>query len=156
MTTAEVEQRTRPGELIFGLVLVALGVLALTQVWAIPGAEGWSVSGPRFVPLLVCAAWVVLAVIYTGQAARRMREPREGGFDRTALLLMVTLIGYAYVVIPLGYIISTAVSFVLTARILGSHRLVRDIVVAVLLASAVYFAFTELLSIRLPRGVLPL
>lgn len=145
----------RPGELVFGLVLVALGVVALTQVWVIRGADGWSVSGPRFVPLVVCSAWVVLAAVYSAQVARRLRRG-TGQFDLTAVLLMVTLIGYAYIVIPVGYVLATAVSFVVTARIMGSRTVVRDIVVGVLLAVAVYFGFTELLSIRLPRGVLPL
>ena len=114
----------------------------------------WSVSGPRFVPLVLCAAWVVLAVSYVAQTVRSA-EPGEG-FDRTPMYLIATLIAYAYVVIPLGYIISTAVSFVLTTRILGSRSPVRDIVVGLLLAVALYFGFTSLLSIRLPRGVLPL
>lgn len=144
--------RLRSGELVFGFVLVALGVVALTQVWVIRG--DWSVSGPRFVPLVVCSAWVVLAVLYVAQT---VRNPVEGqGFDRTPLYLVATLIGYAYIVIPLGYIISTALAFVLTTRILGSRSLVRDVVVGVALAVALYFAFTSLLSIRLPRGVLPL
>ncbi|MEV6238112.1 tripartite tricarboxylate transporter TctB family protein [Lentzea sp. NPDC051838] len=144
--------RFRSGELVFGLVLVLLGVVALTQVWVIRG--DWSVSGPRFVPLVVCGAWVVLAVLYVAQTVRAPSDSE--GFDRTPLYLVLTLIGYAYVVIPLGYIISTALSFVLTTRILGSRSLVRDVVVGVLLAVALYFGFTSLLSIRLPRGVLPL
>lgn len=144
--------RFRSGGLVFGLVLVTLGVVALTQVWVIRG--DWSVSGPRFVPLVVCSAWVVLAALYVAQTARSA-EPGEG-FDRTPLYLIATLIGYAYVVIPLGYILSTALSFVLTTRILGSRSPVRDVVVGVLLAIALYFGFTSLLSIRLPRGVLPL
>ncbi|WP_186762882.1 tripartite tricarboxylate transporter TctB family protein [Lentzea tibetensis] len=153
MTAPATTASTR-GELAFGLVLVALGVVALTQVRAIAGNEGWAVSGPRFVPLLVCAAWVLLSVVYVVQVFRRLGG--SGEFDRTAALLMATLIGYAYVVIPLGYVLSTAVSFVLTARILGSRKVVRDVVAGVVMALVVYFAFTELLSIRLPRGVLPL
>jgi len=148
--------RSTRGEPAFGLVLFVLGVVALTQVRVIPGGDGWSVSGPRFVPLLVCSAWVVLAALYVGQAARRMDQPSDRGFDSTALLLMATLVGYAYIVIPLGYVLSTALSFVVTTRVLGSRELVRDVVVGVLMAVVVYFAFTELLSIRLPRGVLPL
>lgn len=152
-TTAPTSGATR-GELAFGFVLVALGVVALTQVWAIPGNDGWAVSGPRFVPLLVCTAWVLLSIVYAVQVFRRLGG--SGEFDRTAALLMATLIGYAYVVIPLGYVLSTALSFVLSARILGSRKVVRDVVAGVVMALVVYFAFTELLSIRLPRGVLPL
>ncbi|WP_167979209.1 tripartite tricarboxylate transporter TctB family protein [Lentzea indica] len=144
--------RFRSGEPVFGLVLVTLGVVALTQVWVIRG--DWSVSGPRLVPLVVCTAWVLLAAVYVAQTVRSS-APGEG-FDRTPLYLIATLIGYAYIVIPLGYIISTALSFVLTTRILGSRSLLRDVVIGVLLALALYLGFTSLLSIRLPRGVLPL
>ena len=56
---------------------------------------------------------------------------------------------------PLGYILATTLFFVGAARAMGSRKLVRDAVVGVLFSAAIYFGFTELLSVRLPPGVFP-
>ena len=42
------------------------------------------------------------------------------------------------------------------SRVLGSRSLIRDVIVAVVLPTVVYLAFTRLLDIFLPAGVLPL
>ena len=63
---------------------------------------------------------------------------------------------YALLVVPLGYLIATALLFFGAARVLGSRQLVRDIVVALVLTIVVYIAFTRFLDISLPEGVLGL
>ena len=72
------------------------------------------------------------------------------------VLLAAALCGYVFALEPLGFVLATVVFFVLTARILGSRQLVRDLVVAIPLALAVYLSFTQLLAIGLPSGVLPI
>ena len=55
-----------------------------------------------------------------------------------------------------GYLVSTAIFLPITARLLGSRSPVRDIIVGVVAASVLYFAFTEFLSVHLPPGLLDL
>lgn len=74
----------------------------------------------------------------------------------TPVLLGVALLGYVFVLDPVGFVIASAVFFVAAARILGSHHSVRDVLVAVPLVLAIYLGFTQLLEISLPSGVLPL
>jgi putative tricarboxylic transport membrane protein len=147
------EQPSWTGRLALAGILLAAGIFALSQVASIRSKAGWEPSGARFMPLVVCGAWVVLAAINLVQVLRAERT--RGRSDlRPAMLLMADLVGYAFLVIPLGYIIATAIAFLVGARILGSRRWVRDVLVAVPLAVGVYFGFTELLSIRLPAGIL--
>ncbi|GAB2928257.1 hypothetical protein GCM10027280_14610 [Micromonospora polyrhachis] len=72
------------------------------------------------------------------------------------VLLAVVLCGYVLALEPVGFVLASAVFFVVTARILGSRQPVRDAVVGVPLALVVYLAFTHLLAIQLPSGVLPI
>jgi putative tricarboxylic transport membrane protein len=77
-------------------------------------------------------------------------------------MLAAALLGYALVLkyTVVGYVIATAVFFVVAARLLSTRRvrdvIVRDLVVAVALSLGIYLAFTRLLGISLPAGVLPL
>nr|MDT0658239.1 tripartite tricarboxylate transporter TctB family protein [Micromonospora sp. DSM 115978] len=75
---------------------------------------------------------------------------------RTPAVLAVALCGYVFALDPVGFVPASALVFVAAARILGSRRIVRDAVTGVLLALAIYLAFTRLLDIGLPSGVLPL
>ena len=62
------------------------------------------------------------------------------------IVLHMAIIGWA------GFIIASTLLFVLIARGFGSRRPVRDALVAVLLAVAVFFIFTLGLGLSLPKG----
>jgi putative tricarboxylic transport membrane protein len=153
------------GPRIAGGVLVAVGLLLLVN--AIQGAtesgatgSGVTLGGPRLAPLVVAGGWVVLAAIYFVQQLVRPDGPRIR--VRTPLLLIAVLVGYALVLkyTVVGYVIATTVFFVAAARLLSVRPwrevVVRDVAVAAGLSLGVYLAFTRLLGIALPSGVLPL
>ncbi|MEV1288641.1 tripartite tricarboxylate transporter TctB family protein [Micromonospora sp. NPDC049679] len=71
-------------------------------------------------------------------------------------LLTVALCGYLALLDPVGFVLASTLFFVAAARILGSRSLIRDVVVAIALALGIYLAFTHLLELHLPSGVLPL
>ena len=50
---------------IVGAVLLALGVIALIATFNISSARfGWSISGPRFAPLVASIALIVLSLLF--------------------------------------------------------------------------------------------
>jgi len=53
-----------------------------------------------------------------------------------------------------GFVIASSVQFWLAARAFHSNRPARDAVVGVLLSAIVYFAFSRLLGLTLPAGIL--
>lgn len=71
-------------------------------------------------------------------------------------LLLGVLVAYILLLEVLGFILASGLLVVGAARILGSRKLARDLVVAAVLTPSVYLCFTRLLDIRLPEGVLPL
>jgi putative tricarboxylic transport membrane protein len=72
----------------------------------------------------------------------------------TPIMLGTALAGYAVLLGPLGYILATAAFLPLSARIIGSRKPRRDVLVGIALGLVVYFGFTQVLGVRLPPGVL--
>ena len=150
---------TRLGPAVVGSVMLVVGLVLLWQTFQIPG-EGFDPQGPRFFPLLVVVLWLVLSVLYLVGHVLALARGQQGAASEpfqhrlSAVLLVVLLVGYAFVLDPVGYWIATSVFFVLAARLLGSRNLMRDVTVGVLLSLAVYLAFTQALGVRLPEGIL--
>jgi putative tricarboxylic transport membrane protein len=147
--------------LVAGAVMVAVGVLLLTQVFAIK-ADGFDPQGPRFFPLVVLTLLTGLSVVYLLQQVLAIVRgsgllPAEPFTHMPAAAALVgLLVGYAFVLAPLGYVITTSLFFVGAARTMGSRHLSRDIAVGVGLSLLVYLSFTQALGVSLPAGVLPL
>ncbi len=157
------------GPRVVGAVLLVGGLVLGYVAIRDAGEDGVTIDGPRLAPLVVTAAWVVLAAVYL--VAQFVRRPaalevpaEEESVDvaphfsgrLTPVLLVGALIAYLLVLEPVGFALASAAFFIAAARILGSRHLLRDTVVGILLAFGVYFAFTTLLDVRLPPGVLPL
>jgi putative tricarboxylic transport membrane protein len=155
----EIPEGSPVAPVVAGVIALAVGVLLLWQGWQVRGDLG--PQGPRFLPVVLAIAWILLAAVYLASAvaglARRRGGPVAERLDHVlrVLALVVALIVYAYILDFLGYVISTAVLFAVAAAILGSRNHIRDGVVAVGLTVAVYFLFTRGLNIYLPPGVLP-
>ncbi|WP_238151645.1 tripartite tricarboxylate transporter TctB family protein [Kribbella sindirgiensis] len=155
---SEVEvEASRLVRIIAALVLIVLSTTFLIGVFDIRSPKGLDPAGPRFFPLLVTVAWLVLSIAYLVEGLRAPRTARESGrtwFEPVAVSALLVL--YALLVVPLGYVIATALLFFAAARVLGSRQVVRDAIVAVVLTVVVYIAFTQFLDISLPGGVLGL
>lgn len=168
---ADVEA-SRPVRIVAALVLMVLSATFLVFVFDIRSPDGLDPAGPRFFPLLVTSAWLLLSVAYLVEGLRSppVARPAAGTGHGTAMsgeasdartwfepvAIAVLLLLYAFLVVPLGYVVSTALLFFVAARVLGSRQVARDAVVAVVLTVVVYIAFTRFLDISLPAGVLGL
>lgn len=165
MTT---NQNTSPrrhwlGPRLAALVILGMGVVALTQAIAIREGAGYSVVGPRFFPLVAAAGLLLLGIgflirttpLYPDhELAEQAAAEEEATHWPTVLLVVVGLVIYVFALGPLGYPLATALFFPVVARILGSRHLLRDLLTGVLLGFLIYFTFTRFLGVRLPAGVL--
>jgi putative tricarboxylic transport membrane protein len=148
------------GPRVAGGVLLTAGIVLFVNAISAAAEDGLTLGGPRLGPLLVTGGWVVLAAVY---CVRQVVAPEGGRFViSTPLMLVAGLVAYALVLkyTVVGYVIATAVFFLFAARLLNIQGvrdvIVRDLVVAVALSLGIYLAFTRLLGISLPAGVLPL
>ena len=84
---AHAVRRSFAGPRVAGAVLLAGSVAVFVAVFSIPGREGWSVSGPRFVPLIVAIGLVLLSAALPGPhrgAARHGAGRALGGGGRAS------------------------------------------------------------------------
>lgn len=146
-----------------GAVLLGIGVVALVATFSIPGGrDPWALTGPRLFPLIASIALIVLSLAFlvrTFVAPDRELEDfaaREAADTewRVPVLVGISLLAYAQLLEPVGYLLSSAVFFPVVARILGSRSVVRDVVAGALLSLVVYTLFTQLLAVPLPIGIL--
>jgi len=144
------------------VAVLGLGGLILTQVRQIGSGAGFIVIGPRIFPLIVGLSLLALGFVYLLRttvlvdrdlAAQVAAEEASTDWP-TTLLCLLSLVAYAALLRPLGYTVATALYFPIGARILGSTRLWRDIIVGLVLGITIYLIFTRVLGVRLPAGIL--
>jgi putative tricarboxylic transport membrane protein len=151
----------RAGELAVAAGVGLLGLFVVWQTFGIAVGGGYAQVGPRFFPGLVGATLLAFAVLLA-------REALAGGFHdvegrpevpaavpsflwvSAAVLVHLAIIGIS------GFVVATVVLFVGVARGIGSTRPLRDALIGLALAIAVFVLFTEGLGLNLPSGPLRL
>jgi putative tricarboxylic transport membrane protein len=73
---------------------------------------------------------------------------------RPPLTILAGLAASVYTMEPLGFIPTATLIFVVTAKGLGSHKILRDIIIGMVLAIFAYVVFAKGLGLRLPMGSL--
>ena len=153
------------GPRVFAVVILASGLFVLFGTFGISGRSGFGPSGPKFFPLIVAVGLLVFGVLFLlSTTLRRDRYLGEKAAAEAASthwpttgLVAAVLVVYAFLLDPLGYVVATALLFPALAYVLGStgrRRLLRNLAIGVVLGVVVYFAFTELLGVRLSKGLL--
>lgn len=155
------------------ILIALLSLLVLFLALQVPEPSTFMPVGPRLFPIALGGAMLLSAVLLfilpprrpvaktTDQVAAEHTDAAgiEGTGsgeekDQFEWARVMALIGltFAYVLLfsVLGFILSTTPFIVIAARILGSRNLVRDLIVAVVVPSAIYFLFTEVLRVGLP------
>ena len=153
------------GPRIFAVAILAFGLLVLYGTFQISGKEGFSLAGPRFFPLTVAVGLLVFGVLFLLSTTLRQdrylgeKAAAEGAatYWPTTGMVVAILVVYAFLLNPLGYAVATAIFFPAVAYVLGSRgrrKVLRNLAIGVALGVLVFFAFTELLGVRLPDGIL--
>jgi putative tricarboxylic transport membrane protein len=162
---AEVSQRRSIswGEWVVSLALLGIGVVVLLDGLHQEASRSASGVGAGFLPKIVGVALIGLSAALMVQIARgRLGQPdeSEGEVDvrRTRWVPLAVCVAAVLVFIVgvefLGYVIVSSVVFWLTAWAVGARHILRTAVIGIALALVVYLAFTRLLDIALPAGVL--
>jgi putative tricarboxylic transport membrane protein len=152
------------GELALALGAVLFGLLVIWQTTQIRVAPIYSTVGPRTIPYIVGAGlaltglWLAFEAL-TGRTTAGSAESEDVDVSlptdwRTIGLLTLALIAYLLLLESAGFVIASAALFIGAAYAMGSRRYVRDVVIGVLLAVALYLLFDRGLGLDLPAGVL--
>ncbi|MGX1672791.1 tripartite tricarboxylate transporter TctB family protein [Streptomyces sp. NPDC055400] len=151
---------------ITAAAFLAAGLAVLAFAFGIPDAalaEGTDV-GPRAFPLLVGSGLTVVAALNAVQCFRGTDPTQDGAAREEARvtewrpvgLLVAALAAYCLTLEFFGYWQTSTALFAVVARVLGSRRAVRDLLIGLALAVTAYLLFDRLLGIHLPPGYLRL
>jgi putative tricarboxylic transport membrane protein len=146
------------GELLISLGLIALGTFVVWETRTIAETQGYAQVGPRLFPYIVGSGLTLFGAVLAWQAVAGgwRNVPLDAAHEKPdwaafviitlGVILHMAIVGWA------GFIIASTVLFVLVARGFGSKRIVRDAVIAVILAIVVFLIFTLALGLSLPKG----
>jgi putative tricarboxylic transport membrane protein len=141
-------------------LLIGLGLIAIAAVIAMDAMNMrvppvHAKVGPRVFPYLVSCGLALSGAAIAWQAWRRsfLVEAQETDWGAVAivaagLVLQINLLK------PLGFVPAAIILFMAVTFAFGSRRFLRDGIVATILAVLTYLAFTRLLGLQLPPGVL--
>lgn len=151
----------RWSELLIAAIVIGLGVLVLVETQGIRMTPMSRVS-PRTIPyvvgvgLVLVGLWYALEIIrspYTGHGEESEDIDPEAETDWGVIAIIgVGLVVYALLMEYAGFIVASAILFVISAFAMGSRRFVRDASLAILLAVAIFLLFDTWLGVRLPAG----
>ena len=151
------------GELVFAgsLFLVSLIVFWDTHRLILPTNN--TVVSPRTFPyavatLLALAAIGVIIEVLRGNVAIPEGADSNSTFERAdyrTMFIIVAAIGlHVFLLERTGYIISATISFWGVAYAFGAKKMARLGLISLIFAAIVYFSFTNLLGIQLPKWIL--
>jgi putative tricarboxylic transport membrane protein len=155
------ERESWTGPRLAGATLLLIGVVALIATFDIPSVrDGWSISGPRFAPLLASIALIVLSGAFLlstfvrpdHELARFAAAEEDATHWPTPAALLGLLVGYVLLLEALGYALATTIFFWLAAWLLGSNKPGRGVVVGAVLGVVAGYAFSHWLNVQLPSG----
>lgn len=155
-------RRWRP-ELGLAVVVLVLGVLVVVGTLDVSAAASQLGLGPRFFPMLVGGAMVLIGLFYVADVLRGGRADPEESEDvdadaptdwRSLGLVSGIFLAFAALLNVLGWIIGASLLFFGLSVALGAEHKLRAAGIAVVMGVATYLLFVKGLGVSLPGGPL--
>ncbi|MFI7466647.1 tripartite tricarboxylate transporter TctB family protein [Nonomuraea sp. NPDC049646] len=155
-------RRWRP-ELGLAVVVLGLGVFVMVGTLDVSAAASQLGLGPRFFPMLVGAAMVLIGLFYVIDVLRGGAGDPEESEDvdadaptdwRSVGLVSGVFLAFAALLDVLGWVIGASLLFFGLSVVLGAEHKLRAAVVAVVLGVTTYLLFVKGLGVSLPAGPL--
>ncbi|SEG94175.1 putative tricarboxylic transport membrane protein [Nonomuraea solani] len=152
-------------ELGLAVVVLALGVLVVIGTLDVSAAASQLGLGPRFFPMLVGGAMVLIGLFYVVDVVRGGHGDPEESEDvdteaptdwRSVGLVSGIFLAFAALLNVLGWIVGATLLFFGLSVALGAEHKLRAGGIAVVMGVATYVLFVHGLGVTLPGGVLSL
>lgn len=144
--------------------LAVVGAVVIVDASRIPHVTSSNDPiGPRAMPYVVGGALIVIAVLYALDVARGGIGESESGEDvelghpsdwKTVGLLAGAFVVNALLIDRLGWVISGALLFFMSAYALGNRHHLRGLAIGVVMSLGTFYAFAIGLGVNLPAGIL--
>jgi putative tricarboxylic transport membrane protein len=152
------------------IIFVCILLLAGVYFWAtaqIPSLEIGDPLGPKAFPRLLGVGLLITAAMLLGEMIRERKAAKAGepvasaeaeddGNPRVVAITVVATAIYFLLFEPLGYVITTAAYLLVMTHIFYKKgRCLVNTLTSVVYGLGSYLAFTKLLGVNLPAGILP-
>lgn len=151
--------KDRYGQVLAGAFVALIGVAVLVAGAPLAVQAGYAGVGPGALPKIVGIVLTLLGLLLTWQAWSRGFDgvdeaaERALGFDRAGFAwISGAILAYGLLIERIGFVFASTLLFVMVARGFRSSRLLRDLLIGLVLAAAVYAIFAAGLKIALPAG----
>lgn len=147
----------RPGEDIFGLLVLMGSLFLLWTAYQISGFS--SLSSPGSFPMAVALVMVLASAHTCWDNIRRNRA--KVGIDRTPLLsktafvFLLMIIAYGALLEPLGFLLSSFLFLIGGMTLLRAGSLPKILGLVVLCLVVIYVLFRLTFQVVLPQGIVP-
>ena len=135
-----------------GVAALLFAALMASFGWGLEAPFAYEPVGPKAFPLITAAVIAVCGLILTVRGGDVV--PSAGtGVNRALLALSISLLAYALLFQPLGFIISTTLLMVPIAMIFGA-KWWQGLLTGGIIAIFSYLLFDRVLAVVLPSGLL--
>lgn len=155
-------QTRLPGEVTFMVLIVAFSCFMLWASYNISRFE--SVSSAGVFPMVCAAAMLVTGLMSLRRSAKAQLDLQAGEgvlgqFARklaplTLVLFTLLIIAYMLLLEVLGFVVSSYLFLLLSMQVLGSKRLLLNLLASALVLAAIFVIFQTAFSVVLPAGSL--
>jgi putative tricarboxylic transport membrane protein len=145
------------GDLGIAIGVVVLGLVAAWQTTEIP-QSAYAAVGPRAFAWATSAMLVVMGLFLVKDAVTGGWSHETDDFGEVdwpgGLWMIAGLAVNAALIDVIGFILSSTLLFIFTARAFGSGKLVRDAIIGFLLAFVSYVGFDRVLGYKIGSGLI--
>lgn len=151
-------------DLILGIVMLAFSAFYLYFTFQIKTRPKLtpSYASARVMPTILGVLLAIMAILCIVQGVRKLKEPDDGKVEEKADILTVALtfaviIGYIFIMQPLGFCLSTVIYLFLQMLVLapaGKRNIALFAIISVVFTVVIFFAFRVGLDLLLPRGII--
>ena len=147
----------RPGEAVFAGFFLLLAFILLWEAYGISGLS--QLSGPGTVPTATTAVMVLAAGAVLWQTLAKPRDDAETVrrhiLPGVVLLMAGMLAAYGALLVPLGFLPTSALFLILAIRLLSGRGWSFSVVVALGSLIAIYLVFRIVFTVLMPPGIVP-
>ena len=158
-----IQRRRLAGEVVFALLLLAGSLFLFWHSYKISGFSSYTSAGSY--PMVTTAVMSISAIIILFQTQRIARAEAEPGqsllfqfFAQVTPLLIVlftlAIVGYMVLLEPLGFVLSSYLFLIVAMWLLGSRRVLINLLVSAAAIGFIYLVFQTIFSVSVPKGTL--
>lgn len=146
------------GDRVFGLICLGLSLWLITEALRYDYTTKYT-PGPGFAPFwigvllgLFSLYLIVDSFLRKGGGTDEERVLPERSSLQRILLIILTVVVYTGVLMPLGFLLSTAALIFILLYFLEKYTIFKSLLYSVLIGGGTFFLFSYWMEVELPKG----